>query len=215
MAQEVLQVSRLHQDSRFNHRLRRARQRCVLQDLLRKEMGTARIRIRMRIRILTNRRPVVSYLLLYPLWLPYQSVGNSVELRGLVYFLWTSENFVCWPKTHFSALKVALEILFCSFLRVYLPSWAFVIIGILWYCKIILWEIFLCYLFFRSIDFSKNAFSMKLIENIWDLIVVPLSGRKKSRLAGLSTILTRPQSRHQPVRVARVAAAWCSPPSNN
>lgn len=64
MAQEMLQVSRLQQNSRLYHRLRRARQRRLLQDLLRKEMGTARIRIRMWIGILTNRWPNVSNSLL-------------------------------------------------------------------------------------------------------------------------------------------------------
>lgn len=86
MAQEMLQVSRLQQNSRLYHRLRRARQRRLLQDLLRKEMGTARIRIRMWIGILTNRWPNVSnspLSLVIPKMFRYLELENTWSARVL------------------------------------------------------------------------------------------------------------------------------------
>lgn len=60
MAPEVLQVSRLHQNPGLDHRLRRPGPGRLLQDLLWEEMGTARIRIRMRLGIPPDRRTHVS-----------------------------------------------------------------------------------------------------------------------------------------------------------
>ena len=47
VAQKVLQVQGLHQDPRLYNRLWRSRQGCLLQNLLRKEMGTPRLRFRL------------------------------------------------------------------------------------------------------------------------------------------------------------------------
>lgn len=60
VAPKVLQVSRLHQDPGLYHRLRRPGPGRLLQDLLREEVGTARIRIRMWLGIPPDRRAHVS-----------------------------------------------------------------------------------------------------------------------------------------------------------
>lgn len=60
VAPEVLQVSRLHQDPGLDHRMRRPGPGRLLQDLLREEVGTARIRIRMWFGIPPDRRAHVS-----------------------------------------------------------------------------------------------------------------------------------------------------------
>jgi len=60
MASKVLQVSRLHQNPGLDHRLRWPGPGRLLQDLLWEEVGTARIRIRMRFGIPPDRRAHVS-----------------------------------------------------------------------------------------------------------------------------------------------------------
>lgn len=74
LAQKVLQVQRLHQDTRFHNCMRWSRQRCLLQDMLRKTLGTPWIWVRKWIRIPTDRH-IVS--------LPL----NHTKLRGLTRFL--------------------------------------------------------------------------------------------------------------------------------
>lgn len=69
VAPEVLQVSRLHQDPGLDHRLRRPGSGRLLQDLLREEVGTARIRIRVWLGIPPDRRAHVSLVSLEPLGL--------------------------------------------------------------------------------------------------------------------------------------------------
>lgn len=61
MASQVLQVPRLHQDPGLDHRMRWAQRRGLLQDLLRQEMGPARLRFRMRLWLPTDRWLDVSY----------------------------------------------------------------------------------------------------------------------------------------------------------
>lgn len=56
MASQMLQMPRLYQNFGLNHCMRWTRQGCVLQDLLRKEMGTPWIRFCLRLGFLANRR---------------------------------------------------------------------------------------------------------------------------------------------------------------
>lgn len=56
MAQEMFQVQRLQQNVGLNNRMRWPRPRCLLQNVLRQEMGSSRLRIRLWFWILTDRR---------------------------------------------------------------------------------------------------------------------------------------------------------------
>lgn len=54
MASQMLQMQGLHEDPWFYHRMRRSRQRCLLQNMLRQEVGTSRLWFCLRIWFLAN-----------------------------------------------------------------------------------------------------------------------------------------------------------------